>query len=260
MFPKSATLLAPMAVMAAALALAGCGRTPPRRTDAPSSAAGSDYAAPPSVDLVRNEAAGPRLSGTAPPGVQVRLGSPAGVAVSAWSDTAGHWTLRLAPAAGPRIFGLSETLGGRQAQAQGYVLLTPQGPAALLRAGAGAIRLDPRRGPGLGAIDFDAEGGAVVSGVAPADTPVFVRLDGRQAAQARADGQGRYAIALSQPIPGGTHTVEVNGDNFEAAAKVAVTPAEPLVAGPLRSQFTKGGLRIDWRTPGGGVQSTLLLD
>jgi hypothetical protein len=176
------------------------------------------------------------------------------------ADAAGRWSLRLPAAGEPRIFGLSETIGRRQAQAQGYVLLTPRGPAALLRAGAGAIRLDARRGPAPGAIDFDAEGGAVVSGLAPADTAVFVRVDGHQPAEGRSDGQGRYSVALGQPIARGQHTVDVNGDDFASTVQVTVTPAEPLVSRPLRSQFTKAGLRIDWRTPGGGVQSTLLPD
>jgi hypothetical protein len=34
----------------------------------------------------------------------------------------------------------------------------------------------------------------------------------------------------------------------------------PLASGPMRSQLTEGGVRIDWLTPGGGLQSTLLLD
>jgi hypothetical protein len=40
---------------------------------------------------------------------------------------------------------------------------------------------------------------------------------------------------------------------------VQVTPAAPLAQGPLRSQLTSAGLRVDWMTPGGGVQSTILV-
>jgi hypothetical protein len=159
-----------------------------------------------------------------------------------------------------RIFGLSAKADRRLSQGQGYVLVTPQGPAALLRAGAGAIRLDARPTPSLSAIDFDREGGAVVSGLAPPQGLVFLRLDGRQIAEIRADAAGRYAIALNQPVPPGAHTVEVTGDSFTNTAQVDVAPAAPLASGPMRSQFTKAGLRIDWLTPGGGVQSTVLLD
>ncbi|MDB5474791.1 MAG: hypothetical protein JWP49_302 [Phenylobacterium sp.] len=256
MFPKSATRLG----LAAALLLAGCGRSPARAPDAAQAKETADYAAPPAVTAVRPEAGGPLLSGTAPPGAQVRLGSPAGGAALATADAAGRWSLRLAPSSQPRIFGLSAKADRRLAQGQGYVLLTPQGPAALLRAGAGAIRLDPRRSPSLSAVDFDREGGAVVSGLAPPQGLVFLRLDGRQIAETRADPAGRYAIALNQPVAKGAHTVEVTGDSFTSSAQVAVAPAPPLASGPMRSQFTKGGLRIDWLTPGGGVQSTVLLD
>jgi hypothetical protein len=38
-----------------------------------------------------------------------------------------------------------------------------------------------------------------------------------------------------------------------------VSRAAPLAQGPLRSQITHAGLRLDWLTPGGGVQSTILV-
>jgi len=256
-FLKSAPLLG----LFMTLALAGCGRKAPRAPDAPPAAdAKAEYAAPPAVSLVRLEGGAPVLSGTAPANSPVRLGSPSGAAVTAVADGAGHWTLRLAPAGEPRIFGLSVRVGARQAQGQGYLLVTPQGPAALLRAGAGAIRLDPRPSPSLAAVDFDREGAAIVSGLAPPASLVFLRLDGRQAAEARTGPDGRYAITLNQAMGKGGHTLEVAGDNFVSTGQVAVAPAAPLASGPMRSQFTKGGLRIDWLTPGGGVQSTVLLD
>jgi hypothetical protein len=192
--------------------------------------------------------------------LQVRLGTPGGQAVFAVADAQGRWRIRLPPSGETRIFGLSEKVQGRQVQAEGYLAVGSQGRAALLRAGAGAVRLDPQKPPALGALDFDRDGAAVVSGSAPPGSAVFVRLDGRQVIEARSDATGRYAIALPQPIPAGGHTIEVAGDGFSDAAAVEVSPPAPLVAGPLRSQFTKGGLRVDWMTPGGGVQSTLLLD
>jgi hypothetical protein len=255
-FLKSATLLA----LCALVLVAGCGRRPARAPDAPRPGQAADYVTPPSVTQVRTSGGAVTLAGAAQPNAQVRLGSPTGGALVTAVDGGGHWSLRLPPAAEPRIFGLSVKAGGRQAQSQGYLLVTPQGPAALLRAGAAAIRLDPRHSPSLGAVDFDHEGGAVISGLAPAASLVFLRLDGRQIAEARTDAAGRYAIALSQPLARGAHALEVAGDAFASPGRVEVAPAAPLAAGPMRSQFTKGGLRIDWLTPGGGVQSTVLLD
>jgi hypothetical protein len=98
----------------------------------------------------------------------------------------------------------------------------------------------------------------VISGAAPARAWLSVRLDGRQAAEGRADAEGRYAIALNRLTPG-THAIAIVGDGFSDTAEVAVASAPPLVAGPMHSQFTKGGLRVDWLTPGGGTQSTILL-
>lgn len=256
MFLKTATLLG----LSALVLLAGCGKAPPAAPDAPQASDQADYAAPPSVAAVRTEAGRQVVSGAASPGVQVRLGAPAGGALFARADAAGRWSLTLPPASEPRIWGLSDKVGARQAQAQGYLVVTPQGRGALLRAGAGALRLDPLRAPALGAFDFDKEGGAVVSGFAPPESLVFLRLDGRQIAEARADATGRYAIALAQAVPRGTHVLEVAGDTFTNTAQVEVSPAQPLVAGPLHSQLSKGGLRVDWLTPGGGVQSTVLLD
>jgi len=203
------------------------------------------------------------LSGRGPPAAQVRLARPTGEAVLATADAAGRWTIPLGPAAEPRIFGLSAIAGGRTTQAQGYLLVTPRGQAALLRAGAGALRFDAAPGPGLRTIDFDAGGGLEVTlAVAPGAT-VILRLDGRQVAQGRADDSGRYAAGLpptGQPaIRPGAHQLQVAGDGFEDAVTFLVSPPQPLADGPLRSQFTPAGLRVDWMTPAGGVQSTILV-
>ncbi|HEX3699182.1 MAG TPA: hypothetical protein VHV27_00765 [Phenylobacterium sp.] len=257
MFPKTAGLMA----LAALAALGGCERRPDRsRAAAPAALEQASYAAPPSVSLVRLEGGGVRLSGQAPPGAQVRLGTPEGAAATAQADAAGRWSLGLPPAAQTRIFGLSANVAGRQVQGQGYVVLTAKGPAAQLRAGAGALRLDPRPTPSLGALDFDRAGAAIVSGRAPAGSVVFLSLDGRQVDESRADAAGAYAIALSRPIARGAHTLQASGDGFANTAMVELAPASPLAAGPMRSQLSKGGVRIDWMTPGGGLQSTILLD
>jgi hypothetical protein len=241
--------------------VAACGKPPARPPDQHETRGPqADYATPPAVTEVRAQADGVMVAGTAPAGVQVRLATPRGEARVVAADAQGRWRIALPPSAETRIFGVSERVQGRQVQAQGYLAIGPQGRAALLRAGAGAVRLDPQKSPALGALDFDRDGGAVISGTAAPGALVFVRLDGRPAGEGRSDAAGRYSLALPQPIAQGDHTIEVAGDDFSDTANVEVSPPAPLVAGPLRSQFTKGGLRVDWMTPGGGVQSTLLLD
>ena len=251
-----------LAALIAPLVLIGCGARPPASNPAAEAAAQeASYLAPPRVDAVRVTPGGVVLSGAAPAGGKVRLASPGGQAMFAAADAHGRWTIALAPAAEPAIYGLSVAFGARVTQAEGYVLVTPTGQAALLRAGAGAVRIDPPARPGLRAIDFDRGGGLEVSASVPPGATVILRLDGRQAGESRADAAGRYEISLGSttPVRPGTHQVQMFGDGFADQAVVRVSPAAPLARGPLRSQFTPAGLRVDWMTPGGGEQSTLLI-
>jgi hypothetical protein len=247
--------------LVAPLVLGGCGARPPVAAQSAEAAQDSSYQAPPRVDTVRVSPGVVVLSGAAPAGGKVRLASPLGQATFAQADANGRWTMSLPAAAEARIFGLSVTSGARAAQAEGYILVTPRGQAALLRAGAGARRIDRAERPGLRAIDFDRGGGLEVSAIVPPGAAVILRLDGRQAAQGRADAAGRYEVSLGSPTPvrPGAHEVQLYGDGFSDEAVVQVSPAAPLAQGPLRSQLTPAGLRVDWMTPGGGEQSTLLL-
>ena len=253
---------AALAIAIAALVLNACGAEPPKTTqgsEATPQEAG--YLAPPRVDGVRRGPGGMVLSGAATPGGKLRLATPAGQAMSATADRQGRWAITLPAAAEPRLFGLSVTVGDRQAQAEGYILVTPEGQAALLRAGAGAQRIDPPARPGLRAIDFDRGGGLEVSAAAAPGATVILRLDGRQVAEGRADAKGRYGVSLGSPTPirPGTHEVQVYGDGFSDQLAVKLSPAAPLADGPVHSQLTPAGLRVDWMTPGGGEQSTLLI-
>jgi hypothetical protein len=248
-------LLAPLAACGARPAGVGAGVAAPE--------ADNGYLAPPEPDTVRPDADGVVLAGRGPAGAQVRLARPTGEAIYATADAAGRWTIPMGPSSEPRIFGLSASVGGRRAQAQGYLLVTPKGQAALLRAGAGALRVDTATGSGLRAIDFDAGGGLEVTTAAPPRATVILRLDGRQVAEGRAGDDGRYAVSLppsGQPaLRPGPHLVQMNGDGFADSVTILVSRPEPLADGPLHSQFTPAGLRVDWMTPGGGEQSTILV-
>jgi hypothetical protein len=249
-------------LLVAALGLVGCGsRTPAPGPEGEATAQETGNLSPPQLDVVHAGASGITLAGSAPASGKVRLATPAGQANFATADAHGRWTLVLPPASEARIFGLSASEHGRQIQAEGYVLVTSQGQAALLRAGTGALRIDPPARPGLRAIDFDRGGGVEISAqVAPGAT-VILRLDGREAAEGRASATGRYAVSLGSqtPIRPGVHLVQVSGDGFADQVTVQLSPAAPLAQGPVRSQLSPAGLRVDWMTPGGGVQSTLLV-
>jgi len=246
--------------LCAALAVAACsGKPPPAAESADASAQEADLA-PPRVEAVRGGAGGVTLLGSAPPGGEVRLAEPTGQALLASVDAQGRWAIAPPLSDQPRIFGLSAAVRGRRAQAEGYVLVTPTGQAALLRAGTSAVRIDTPPQPGLRAVDFDRGGGMEVSAAVPAGATVVVRLDGHQASEGRADTAGRYQVSLGGPtgVKPGQHQVQVYGDGFNDQVAVQISPAQPLAQGPLHSQLTPAGLRVDWITPGGGVQSTLL--
>lgn len=256
MFPAALRFLLPVVLAAAAACAPRSERGAVSEPDAPAEAG---YLTPPVILSASPGPAGVVLSGRAAPGARVRLATPAGEARVVPADREGGWSLTLPPAQAARIYGLSMTVRARQVQAQGYVLVSPSGQAAMLRAGAGAVRLDRPGGYGIGAFDFDRGGGAVISGWAPARAVVLVRLDGGQAAEGRADEAGRFEIPLP-PIGGGVHRLQIYGDGFQDEARVQTAAAAPLAGGPLRSQLSGSGLRADWMTPGGGVQSTVLID
>lgn len=247
--------------LAAAL-LAACGPSAPKPADATEKvdSAEAGYVVPPSVQGVQRVGGGIALSGDGVPEADVRLGSPTGEIVSGRTDREGRWSLTVADAPGVRLFGLSTTREGRTVQAEGYVMVAEGGAVALLRAGAGAKRLAvSSSSPRILTIDVDREGGAVVSGVAAPGAGLNVRVDRVTRGGGRTDDEGRFFISLTDSLAPGVHDVQVAGDGGETAVSIVTSPPEPLVSGPVRSERTPQGWRVDWMTPGGGVQTTLLI-
>lgn len=234
----------------------GAGSPLSREPEAPST-----YLAPPSAQALRPVAAGYVLAGTAASGARIRLATPEGDVRMADADDNGAWTIRLNATGEPQIFGLSMMVGERTVQAEGYQLVLPDGRLVLLRAGAGAVVLQGGPERGISAFDFDEEGGAVVSGLAPPDAILSVRIDGRTVSTSgRSDASGHFSLPFGAPVPPGAHQIRVQGESLDLGAEVDATPAPPPETGAFRAARTAHGLRVDWLTPGGGLQSTLLLD
>lgn len=248
--------------LASLLLLGACGEAveggPPGLSREPPAA--STYLDPPQILALAEQAGTVALRGQAAPEAQIRLATPEGEEHFAVAGEDGAWSLTLPAAPEPRIFGLSMTADGRTAQAEGYQLVLPDNRLVRLRAGAGAVVvIDGEAAPALTAFDFDEEGGAVVSGRAPAEAAFTVRIDGRPVAtNGRADAQGRFSLPFGAPVPPGQHQIEVQGEGFTLSETVDATPALPPASGAFRARETPLGLRIDWLTPGGGLQSTLL--
>jgi hypothetical protein len=260
--PLAASMVA--AVIAAPLWLAACGpdsatRIAPQGRDA-AKASEAAYRVPPSLtSSVRLAGGRLLLEGRATPRAQVRLATPAGVEITAPVNAAGHWRATAPAAPGVRLMGLSMREGGRTIQAEGYLALTPQGAAAQLRAGAGALVLAATgQGPKVFAIDFDQQGGAVVSGVGRAGEALSVAVDGTVRAKTATDRGGRFSIALNEPLAPGEHRLEIAGADGAWRGDVTISPPELPAGAPFRAVWQAPAWRIDWTTPGGGVQTTVL--
>lgn len=217
------------------------------------------YLPPPKVVTAAIQGSGVALSGSAVAGASVRLGAPTGEATSTEADASGLWRAVVPIAPEPRLFGLSMTREGRTVQAEGYILVTPEGLVALLRAGGGS---EPLAGPSdslrILAIDYDQEGGVVISGVGRPGAGFGVRIDRTTEGQAKVDAQGRFNFALTRPLAHGEHSVQVAGEGGEDLVRIVASPHAPLTAGPLHAERVDGAWRADWMTPGGGVQTTIL--
>jgi hypothetical protein len=249
------------------VALAGLAACQPRG-EAPEPAnprragpAESAYRAPPSV-ISAAPAPGGRviLIGRAWPGARVRLSAPAASPMFTQAGRDGDWRLTLASAPTPRLFGLAMIDQGRAVQAEGYFAVMPRGGVAQLRAGAGAVFLGGvGEGPRVRALDFDSRGGAVVSGLTTPRDRVEIWVDGARAGQGAAGPDGRFTLALTGPLTLGDHRLSLRDGARRVDLDAPLAAATPLARGPYSARMTAAGWRIDWLTPGGGLQTTLLL-
>jgi hypothetical protein len=201
-----------------------------------------------------------QLVGHAAPGAAVRLTSPGAPAQFATADSSGLWRLTIPASAQPRLFGLSMSADGRVVQALGYLFVAP-GAIARLRVGGGAEVLT--RGPrGLAALalDYDNKGAATVSGFAQAGETVGLRVDGVERNQAAADQTGRFVLSLSQPLSVGAHDFELVSPSGDVRFSAQIGAPTPPAGAPFAARREGGAWRVDWITPGGGEQTTLVFD
>lgn len=243
-----------------ALSACGDGGRPVWKGESAKPGAEAAYLQPPRVEAIAAVQAGLALAGTAAPGARIRLGTPTGELRYGSTNQAGRWTIVIPPSSDLRLFGVSMTVGERTVQAEGYLAVTPDGRAAQLRAGAGSLVLSSAsRRPLILALDFDRDGAAMVSGVGTVGAEIGLRLDRAAAGGATIDRQGRYSVALIRPMTGASHELEISGEGGEQVLIIGAGRPAPL-GQPFRAERVQGAWRIDWMTPGGGVQSTVLFD
>ena len=167
------------------------------------------------------------------------------------------------PANAVSFLGVSEVVGPRAVQSTGYlaVLPPPGQPAIMLRAGGGSQGfVTPGSAPWISAVDYDAGGGATVSGVGRPGVPVKIVVDGIAAGDARPDSQGRFSTSLTFTLKPGLHQAEAQSSLGHGHADFVVSEAAPISGQPYLGQRQAGDWRIDWLTPGGAPQTTLAFD
>jgi hypothetical protein len=260
-----AVALASAAVLA--LSQAACSRAgplPAQKAQAGPDAPDPGYRAAPRISKATKAADGAvTLSGRALPSSQLRMVSLTGQnAGPIRADGAGVWSAQIGPVSEPALYSLTEAAGGQAVEAEGFIAVLPGAPTvALLRAGFGAeVAPDGDTAPlKILAVDYDMAGAAVVSGRARAASPVRVVVDGQPPIEGAAGPDGRFSLSLPKPLPPGRHRLQALTPLAMAEADIAVTPPAPPRGAPYQAQMESFGWRIDWVTPGGGAQTTLLL-
>lgn len=249
----------------AALGLAaGCSQPADNVTNASNDVAaaqqGEYQAAPELLGATMAKGGAIELNGSASPGVAVRLASPGGAAQFATADPLGRWRMTLAPSPAARLFGLSMSSGGPVVQAMGYIFVAPEGAVARLRAGGGTEGLTQAHGLTALALDYDNRRAATLSGLAAPGDAVSLRVDGVERGQAMADKSGRFTLSLNEPLDPGAHAFDLTSASGEVQFQVSVDAPAALAHGPFAARRDGRAWRIDWITPGGGEQTTLVLD
>ncbi len=251
-------------VLAACAGVAACGPAPAaRQVAAQASAQLAAYLPPPAVASAERRGQAVQLSGSASPGATIRLASPDGSAINGTADARGSWRLSVPIGERPRLYSLSETSAGRLVRALGYLAVLPApGPAAAMLHPAASASVPPAAGAarGLAAIDYDASGTAMASGRASPGESVRLSLDGREAGEDRAHASGEFSASLTRPLTPDTHALGLTGQRLHASVAFAAPRAAQVATPPFDAQRLDGAWRIDWITPAGGVQSTLLFD
>ena len=215
---------------------------------------------------VRDPSEGVTLSGKAPPDAEVRLRDPGGGSFSATATGAGDWSIQLTASQEPRMFAFEGQLGQRVLHGEGALLVLPfpGPPAVLMRAGYGAMPIEAGQGAfHIETIDYDGAGGAAVSGVAAPRSVLRLVMDDKAVGAGQADDQGRFTVldlSSQSPMTRGAHTLRVESQTKAVQGPLTVSTPPDLPDSPFRATRVPDGWRIDWRIPGGGVQTTMVFD
>ena len=99
-----------------------------------------------------------------------------------------------------------------------------------------------------------------MAGLAQPGAVVKVELDGAEAGEGRANARGVFTVPLSQVLAPGDHQLAAVTAGARIGAGFRAAPAGAIARPPFTATRAAASWRIDWMTPGGGVQTTILFD
>lgn len=260
---KLRAFLVSASVCAGMAGLSGCQPAPPpaKRDDAATLRAAGYAAAPVVTGVVQ---AGPGMitvEGQALPDSRVRFqyGRETPLRIGVTADSKGRFAAELP--AGPQgsVFDLYATDdSGRQVHAEGRLFVPPDQPAkaVMMRPGMPSLPVYSQTS-GLAVVDYDSAGAFAVAGrVAPRSS---VKLTvGDVHLQRTSDAQGYFNAIMQIPQPTDQSMalnlqVEAGGAIWKRDIGVSRVDGEGDQVTPLPE-----GWRVDWKVPGGGLQTTLV--
>ncbi len=100
----------------------------------------------------------------------------------------------------------------------------------------------------------------MVSGKATPGASVRLTLDGIEAGEDRTDANGVFTVSASPALRPGPHLLEAITTNARTAQSFEAAHTHALAKPPFAAAHTPAGWRIDWMTPGGGIQTTVLFE
>ncbi|WP_443747303.1 hypothetical protein [Asticcacaulis solisilvae] len=199
------------------------------------------------------------VTGKALPDGRVRFLYGQDRAVGVTADSQGRFSAELPISGAGGLYDLSMEDSGALLHAEGRLFVPAGQPAkaVLLRPGSPAAPLTP---PGLGivVVDYDSAGALGVVGRVAPRAGINLVVDSEVRAQPISDPNGMYsAVTQIAPPTDNKAMVTVSAEAAGAEWKRAVPVSKPAADQDAVTAID-GGWRVDWRMPGGGVQTTLV--
>jgi hypothetical protein len=244
--------------------VSGCHPAPPQaKRDDSATLRAAGYAAAPVVTAVTQAAPGMiAVEGQALPDSRVRFQygkEEAPLRIGVTADSKGNFVAELPASPQGSVFDLfSMDDNGRMVHAEGRLFVPPDQPgkAVMMRPGMPSLPVYSRTS-GLAVVDYDAAGAFAVAGRVAPHSSVNLTV-GDQHFQRNSDAQGYFNAVMQIPPP----TDQVAPLNVQAEAGGAVWKRDIGIskASGESDQVTPmpQGWRIDWKVPGGGLQTTLV--